>query len=64
MNNFKSKKFVVALIYFAIELTVSSNLITVPRESLEGLRTVIIAYLTGQSFVDSVLVWKSGKKDL
>lgn len=64
MEQFKSKKFFIALAYFAIELLVGGNLINIPETSLEGLRTVIIAYLTGQSFVDSVLYWKSGKKGL
>lgn len=64
MEQFKSKKFVIALVYFVVELLIGAKLIELPEESLEGLRTVIIAYLTGQSFVDSVLVWKSGKKNL
>lgn len=64
MEQFKSKKFVIALAYFALELMLGAKIIEIPQESLEGLRTVIIAYLTGQSFVDSVLSWKSGKKNL
>lgn len=64
MEQFKSKKLVVALFYFVLEVVLGTGWISIPQESLEGLRTVIIAYLTGQSFIDSILVWKSGKKNL
>lgn len=61
MEKFISRKFVVALLYFGLEVAVGAKILEIPEESLDGVRTVAIAYLTGQSFVDSVLSWKQGK---
>lgn len=62
MSSFKSKKLVVAVGYFLLEVVVAMGWLSVGGESLEGVRTVVLAYLGGQSFVDSVLSWKGKKK--
>lgn len=60
MEKFASRKFIVAVAYFALTLATGFGL-EIPAANQAALDAVILAYLGGQSFVDAVVAYKAKK---